>query len=1065
MKPPQFRTRRSRSRPTIYSAYEKWNEQVNQYFLREEDAGKALYLDPQPELYAHLEERFGLEPGTGQERLLEVVRGVVHQPGSGRELFATLAREVHLWRRDARGRSARENYEERAFPPPVAAVLVATVIAAQQMQESDLRGKYVSSTNYYNHLVDVFGLRHEARDKLSKDFRVTEEFWEAFNWWLEDMDGWFGLPTAYANHHRFVGLPVSQAIVRVADRQAFKRLFTQYALMPGALLSPAEMESLLDEWTSTHNSGASKELIQKWKQDADLRGRIVETAITELTSWDGEVDRSERTSGAALGGTVSSSTADSMWVPLALVPRGRKEDTESADLGLAFRRADGHQTWRIVHSSGEDVLRPRELSTTHAYAAGYEIGVGSEQLLNNEIHLKGPEGRSMKRVPRRIVMLVHDESAGAYVETRRAVPGTRHRILVSPDATQDMVDELRTLLKLTSFAGNRDMIIDGIHPDWLVIDGFVPGAVADPGDFTSNEVASLIAPVQTQFTLQGGLRLPGRLKKWHGDALPSILVTTDSSVKASYEIRLSTVSNGEDVSVLASGIAGATVVDFPDDLDNGDYRVALYKTVARGKNTTTTEPLQTETVRLRTGAEQDYEGLRRHSGAAHDQRPLTAAAALSGIAQKDITVLGVDVLAEEGGIVSTGPLDDIEWRSQHHPQQTSRTSLVLPSPSPDSCLVTGSHVFVFPTFINGRAPGPWQTGTCRQCGAVRRTPTRSKDAMKPEHRHEYDMRRGRAESAVRDKAAGRTATADAESLPALRTNNIAAGIVVDSFVHAYSGDQASLQTLVTSSGAGTGDQPFLLRDLSALGVLETTRDAHFRRDRWEVAPPAVLTLANGKVALGGSWPLHRLDDIHNVVNDVGARFHSAHSLAELPTITGTSVGELANYTDLDGIANAEDAWWLIGGQLPNLSQIGDELARRNMQLETGPFQMFRRELLAWVDVADWNAPGLYRRDRGYHRRDYWFRTDVDVDNGTAAAVDVELGKHLLAQANGQTLLSFDSDAQLLTVPLGARLPELYERAAVLCSGRLPGSSPQEFRHTYRDVPDELAAGLSARMSS
>lgn len=1049
---------------TPYEEYLKWNEQVNQYFLWEDMAGKPLYLDPQPELYRHLEERFGLDYGQGKDRLLEVVRNVLNSSSSSQELFTVYAREVTLWGKNARALSNREQYQDRSYPPPVTAFLVATVSAAQSMQESTRDGKYVSSTNYYNHLLTVFGLQESDKEKLRNDFRVTEDFWEAFNWWLEDMEGQFGLPTAHANHHRYVGLPVSQAIIRVADRQAFQRMFAQYALLPGSLLSLVEMESLIDEWTSIHGSGASKEFIHKWNQAADVRERITETAITELRAWDGDVDRVER-SGPSTVLPSSLGGSETTWVPLAMVLRGRHGEREAADLGLALRRAGDMQSWNLVHEQGEVPLRPRELSPTHVYAAGYEIGIDSGQLLTKEIRLTGPDGRIMQRRPRHIVLFVRDEAAGAYIETRRAVSGARHRILVSPDASPDTIEELRTLLTLTSFAGNKDLRVEGIDQDWLIIDGFIPGAVANSGDFTSSEVTALIAPIETQFTVQGGLRLPGRLKKWHAAALPDIIFTTAPSTKASFEVRLGIGSQGGQETILQAGISGPRIVQLPSSLEAGDYRVSLHKSHGRGRTSNSAAPLQTETLRLRTGTQQDYEGLVRHQGAAHDTRPVSSASALTGIDAADITVLGVDVLAEEGVIFDGGLPGEVDWSTLHHRQSTSRESLSLPAPASDSCIVTGSHVFQFPTFIDGKTKGKWQTGTCSRCGAVRRTPISWVDAMKPEFRREYEERRGQALNAVRNEASGQSTMAFAERLPEVHVHDISTDIVVDALVHTCSGDIAALQAIVAQSGADTGDQANLLRDLSALGLVETTRDDRFRRERWEITRPALLTLANGKVALGGGWSLERMAGLRAVVDDLEAQLHPSRSLAELPTVIGASASELMEYIELDGVANAEESWRLIAGQLPALSEVASNLLRRNMRLEQGPFQMFQLDALAWIDVSGWDAPGLYRRDRGYHRRDYWYRTKHDLETGTAAAVDVELGKHLLAQAAGKTLLGFHQDEQVLTTPLGARLPELYERAVVLSSGRLPESWPNSFHHAYLDVTDELAAALRARMSS
>jgi hypothetical protein len=1062
------RSHRPRLGPTPLREFLQWNEQVNQYFLHESDSGKPIYLDPEAELFEHLEGRFELEPGSGEERLVDVVGAVMRAPQSHQELFTEITREVQRWKRDARVKSTKSNYTDRAFPPPVTAALVVFVLAAQKMQESDKNGKYVASTNYYEHLLDVLKIDHEYKDKLRQDFRVTEEYWEAFNWWLEDMDGQYGLPTAQTTSQRYVGLPISQAIIRQADRDAFKRMFTNYALLPGAMLSPVEMESLIDEWTGTRNSGTTKTLIKKWKQGGEVRSRIVDAAINELQAWDGEDDRTERAGGSRRESASHPMSPDAGWVPLALVPRGRYNGEESADLGIALRRAGDAPTWNLAHDDGTVRLSPRVLSSTHVYAAGYEIGVSSGQLLGREIHLEDGHGNRLRRAPRRIVLLAYDDASGAYIETRRSVPGVRHRLLVSPDATQEMIDELSMLLELTSFAGNRDLEVDGIDPDWLVIDGFVPASAASSDDFKSTEVKALVAPIQTQFTVQGGLRLPGRLKKWHAHALPDVVVTIDPAARSTFELRAVPITGEGTGRLLQGDLRGATVVHLPLDLGVDDFRIQLYKSPGRGKSVAAQTPLQSETIRLRTGEMlQDYEGLHLQAGAAHDDRPVAAVRAFGGIPEESVTVLGVDVLAEYGNLaLDLGVPGDIDWNRKHHKQATVRDQINLPTPSADSCLVTGSHRMQFPTFENGKAPGRWQTGFCVYCGAVQRTPTRHFDAMKKEFREEYEARKGRAFRSRTDLQ-GQTVTAAVEQLPELSHHGVDLETVIDALVHMASGTSEALQALAerAASEHQLADQAMLMRDLSSLGIIEVLRDDSFRRTRWEVTPPAILTLANKRVALGGAWPAHRLVDLHNVLADLDATLHPATSLGELSTVDGASVEDLEAYEDLEGIANAQLSWWLIAGQLPNLSAVAQELPRRNMALETGPFQMYRFHALSWTDVADWSAPGLYRRDRGYHHRDYWYRTEQDVEQGTAAAVDVELGKHLLAQASGTPLIGYREEQQQLTVPLGARLPELYERAAVLASGRLPSTCVETFSHVYDEVPGELAATLHQRMSS
>ena len=59
-------------------------------------------------------------------------------------------------------------------------------------------------------------------------------------------------------------------------------------------------------------------------------------------------------------------------------------------------------------------------------------------------------------------------------------------------------------------------------------------------------------------------------------------------------------------------------------------------------------------------------------------------------------------------------------------------------------------------------------------------------------------------------------------------------------------------------------------------------------------------------------------------------------------------------------------------------------------------------------------------------------------------------------------MAYSTRRSELTIRLGAQLPGLYERVAMLCSG----SPPRRFNDgtkRYKGVPTEVAAGLWARL--
>src|SRR5690606_23440300 len=79
-----------------------------------------------------------------------------------------------------------------------------------------------------------------------------------------------------------------------------------------------------------------------------------------------------------------------------------------------------------------------------------------------------------------------------------------------------------------------------------------------------------------------------------------------------------------------------------------------------------------------------------------------------------------------------------------------------------------------------------------------------------------------------------------------------------------------------------------------------------------------------------------------------------------------------------------------------------------------------------------------------------------LERGMQRCCDYRLVKHLAAAASGLPLISYDESQKILSVPLGAELPWLYERAVVLESGLAPVSKTHG-RVEYAAVSFEIAS--------
>src|SRR5690606_6379868 len=90
--------------------------------------------------------------------------------------------------------------------------------------------------------------------------RVAERYWGELNGWLVQTGGERGTPTAFSLAHRHVGLSVSQALVRGADRERFKDFFQLFGFAPGSHVAPSDLVPLLDSWIKQPQSPVTASL-------------------------------------------------------------------------------------------------------------------------------------------------------------------------------------------------------------------------------------------------------------------------------------------------------------------------------------------------------------------------------------------------------------------------------------------------------------------------------------------------------------------------------------------------------------------------------------------------------------------------------------------------------------------------------------------------------------------------------------------------------------------------------------------------------------------------------------
>jgi hypothetical protein len=253
-----------------------------------------------------------------------------------------------------------------------------------------------------------------------------------------------------------------------------------------------------------------------------------------------------------------------------------------------------------------------------------------------------------------------------------------------------------------------------------------------------------------------------------------------------------------------------------------------------------------------------------------------------------------------------------------------------------------------------------------------------------------------------------------------------------------------------------------MRALSALGHVDLMFSrSDLRGARWAVAPSALVAGAGGAFLAGWrSEPL--LDALEQEAGRLGGRIERA---AEADAPVCVRVAEL-DPAELPRLAAA------VGDRAGRRVEVALDVPRRLATL-LPPLSALR----AALPTAD--MPGTVELERFEPSSGRWERVEGVLHAGGYRSV--ALPRHLWhfngrdwrvaddrlvkwLSAGREALLAFDLDHRALACHLGAQLPGLYERAAVLCSGRLPQSTGTG-HVVYPDVGPALAAALVACLTS
>ena len=1014
--------------------YKAWSDAIAAEVFSPAAGGRPAYLDLDGDVLAAVWARVGRSSVVSPvDDLGETVRGTLDLLRGG-DIFRQHRIRLNLW--ETTGRKG---------PPPTLGLLAVLSLAAEAMNAGD----GMASTNYYGRLAQVLRLGDVSTAKrVESAYReIAQRLWDSVNDWLEREQGEHGLPTAYGvGLNRHIGLPLSQALIRATDRQSLHRLFAAVGLSPGETIGLDDMFHILDDWIGAVGSSAGGTLRRLWgRGDEGLCERIATVAALELEAWAGDV----------LG-----SAHDPQ-------PRGRENARLSAvlrtflarrlDLGLEFRISDGPTPDEVAilgAGSQDGVLASSVIPLVDQWLrVGAATAVDPASLLGVPVTIADVHGQTLAmHRPSGLYVFARDDATGVFLQRERVVLGGDLMLIVVDRLVHDVMSVIPSVARpgyhVSTFGD-----LAGIPRGWTVLSGVQVMAVPQESDraIFGRELNALLPIAATQVVVGNGLALPGRIPRWSAIAPPEIRAASASAGPLTVTVTCLRTMDGGAVApeIVVTAPTAAVVVTLEGrNLPDGDYEVVATRS-------TDTRPLGKRGIRLRS-ADVPSPNVDREDLGHVSSDPLWPI--------KSVGTRHLEPVVRGGFVRGGTPLGTVakarrtpRWLSSGRAdaEEAAMTPIRLASTGEASCAMTGAHRLDIEEVRSGGRRAGEVDGTCRNCRLVKRYPAtwgRLNAQRMSEHGH------AGAERQIASLKPLRSLPLRPISDGALAS---AADAALDSLIYLAAGRASQIALISSQLEASSLFEARFTRALEALGHLEFSRDEFLRIVGWEAAHPTLVELADGRgfllIGCAGRTTIAKIASAvararGELLVDVdalglprrvaiGINRDSIHSVA-------VEVGLLGN----GPLQVSLDTTRRLASLLPPLSSVIGELPVRRIPPHKSR-AIFDVATASWRPVERVDGPG------GYQFEGYGVSYGVRVPShpiGEIAIADASLARFGAGQLMGEPLASYLPDQAALVLPLGADLPGLYGRAAVLASGWLPRRSEDGRALCYRDVPVQVA---------
>lgn len=989
----------------MYSAV---NEALNQVFLDGRFESRPLYLvldkRARDELTEILTGKFDFEGLDIEDACCRVVGGHLAPAGDPYDnaVFAALS-----WR--ANGRKTR---------PPFTAILF-TLARAAELMVSD--GQF-SSSNYYQRLASITGRRGSH---FSGHGSSSEKLWGSFNNWLADTDFQFGRPTARAvNAYRYVGIAMSQAIVREEDLQRFHEMFEKYGFRETDAITEEEIAQYIGNWI--HSSRPTGRLKEAWR-NIELRPRVCEAAVAELRDWNK----------AGSGTQVGQSRVAKRLSFAASFKHDHFAGTRSI-LPWLGREAE-IQTIELSQQCGAPLTLGN--STYGNFATVEPRGaLDWVTVLTHGAEFVTPEDESFAWTGRPVIPLSRSERGNYWTEVSRVTLGVEHVVLArSEKRVLNQVEQGLELVATPGYSLSTAKELKGLPAGWVAYERV---QITSPMDEPS-DLQLALSPLGETSGLQviGGLKIgqsiwherkpprvaldargkPVSIRAWAGTSVEGEEICRNDNAEGRAELDLSHCL-AKDGNVYVQGYvdgqlaSAATLLlrsaDRPRPLDRQLRGFTGYSSPWKSA------PIDQDTELVR-GMDIPVTRMHEHELSFETFRTLGK---ISG-EEENVTIPSAQTTRWTTAAISLTGLQ---------PEDVMK----LP------CSVRGLHVFRYETLPPDFPKYLPVNKECKDCGT-----------------HVLE-RRPRMKTMPRPGMRMQTKAVPVTTIAGSFSERLSMDLWMDAASFWGRGSLAAFEALVSAEGLDPWRASQVLRDLSWLGHVDLDYGSGLKPRSWSIAPPVLSYVTPEKSFFSGFRNAALLNGLQERLVSIGATIsmiipfnqpglvyvegatpvQASEAIAGLRDYHGRPVKVVEN--PAIGLANfALERGDIRTGFTPMTLSDGDDVER---------FDLARSR---WRRTDSTKEPGAYRFVHAGTQ--YAFRSS----SGQAYVTSHEFAKLGAARLSGVRLHAYDEEDQVFSSVLGCEPPALLSRVLVACSGRLP--TIKNGVSVFGSVPSAVAARVLA----